>query len=116
MEYGFDPKMGAAIAQIMQSSKALLMGRTTYELFAPAWSTRTAADDPGAPFMNDTPKYVVASTPTSVEWSNSTFLGPYNADAIRGLKKRVDGGIYVSGSGTLVRALLADRLLDELHL
>jgi len=28
----------------------------------------------------------------------------------------VDGGIYVSGSGTLVRALLADGLVDELHL
>ena len=115
-EFQFDPKMGGTIAGVMGACKAILLGRRTYEMFAPAWSTRTAADDPGAPFMNDTPKYVVASTPTSVEWSNSTFLGPYNADAIRGLKKRVDGGIYVSGSGTLVRALLADRLLDELHL
>src|SRR5438552_12576013 len=114
MEYGFDPKMGAAIAQIMQSSKALLMGRTTYELFAPTWSTRTAADDPGAPFMNDTPKFVVSSTLGSADWSNSTILGSYSADAIRGLKERVDGGIYVSGSGTLVRAMLADRLVDEL--
>jgi dihydrofolate reductase len=35
---------------------------------------------------------------------------------IRDLKEETDGGIYVSGSGTLVRALLADRLVDELHL
>ena len=40
----------------------------------------------------------------------------YSADAIRGLKARVDGGIYVSGGGTLVRALLADGLIDEPHL
>src|SRR5450755_5037756 len=47
MEYGFDPKMGGAIGRIMQPSKALLLGRNTYELFAPTWSTRTAAEDPG---------------------------------------------------------------------
>jgi dihydrofolate reductase len=35
---------------------------------------------------------------------------------IRGLKDEVDGGLYVSGSGTLVRAMLADGLVDELHL
>jgi dihydrofolate reductase len=28
----------------------------------------------------------------------------------------VDGGIYVSGSATLVRAMIADGLVDELHL
>ena len=115
-EYPFDPKMGEAIAGIMGGSKAILLGRNTYEMFAPTWSTRTADDDPGAPFMNETPKYVVSSTLHSADWSNSSVLGPYNADAIRDLKDRVDGKIYVSGSGTLVRALLADGLVDELHL
>jgi len=66
--------------------------------------------------MNDTPKYVVSSTLGSADWSNSTILGSYRADTIRGLKARVNGGIYVSGSGTLVRAMLADHLVDELHL
>ena len=41
-DYPFDPKMGQAIAGIMGSSTALLLGRRTYEEFAPAWSTRTA--------------------------------------------------------------------------
>jgi dihydrofolate reductase len=49
-------------------------------------------------------------------WSNSTILGPYDPAAIRRLKDEVDGGIYISGSGTLVRALLADGLVDGLHL
>jgi dihydrofolate reductase len=115
-EFGFDPKMGEAIAEVTGGSRAILLGRRTYEMFAPAWSKRTAAEDPGAPFFNDTPKYVVSSTLTSADWSNSTILGPYSADAIRDLKDRVDGGIYVSGSGTLVRAMLADGLVDELHL
>ena len=115
-EYGFDPKMGTAIGRLMGSSTALLMGRRTYELFAPSWSTRTADDDPGAPFMNDTRKYVVSATLRDPEWSNSTVLGPYSPDAIRSLKESNDGDIYVSGSGMLVRAMLTDGLVDELHL
>jgi dihydrofolate reductase len=114
-DFGFDPKMGTAIAEIMGGCKGLLLGRRTFEMFAPAWSVRTAAEDPGAPFMNESPKYVVGS-PSRVEWNNSTSLGPYSKEAIRELKERTQGGLYVSGSGTLVRALLADGLVDELHL
>ena len=114
--YGFVPEMGAAIAAVVGRCQGILLGRTTYQMFEPAWSTRTAADDPGAPFFNESPKYVVAGSPPGVEWNNSTILGPYRADSIRDLKDRVDGDIYVSGSGTLVRAMLADGLVDELHL
>ena len=85
-------------------------------MFAPAWSTRTVEDDPGAPFFNDTMKYVVGAGTPTVEWGPSTRLGAYDADAIRTLKDETDGVLYVSGSGTLVRALLADGLVDELHL
>ena len=115
-EFGFDPRMGEGIGAVMGGCRAILLGRRTYEMFAPVWSTRTAEEDPGAPFFNDTPKYVVSSTLRGADWSGSSVLGPYSPDAIRGLKERVDGGIYVSGSGTLVRALLADGLVDELHL
>ncbi len=116
MDFGFDPKMGEAIGGIMGSSQGLLLGRRTYEEFAPAWSGRTADQDPGAPFMNETHKYVVSSTLQSADWQPSTVLGAYSADAIRDLKGRLDGNLYVSGSGTLVRAMLADGLVDQLHL
>jgi dihydrofolate reductase len=115
-EYGFDPKMGDAIAGAMADCQGILLGRITYEMFEPAWSSRTAEQDPGAPFMNDTMKYVVSSTLRAGTWRNSEVVGPYDASAIRRLKDRVPGGIYVSGSGTLVRAMLADGLVDELHL
>jgi dihydrofolate reductase len=115
-DYTFDPKMGEAIAGIMGSSTAILLGRRTFQEFAPSWSTRTAEDDPGAPFMNETPKYVVSASLQTAEWSNSTILGPYSPDTIRDLKARIDGNIYVSGSGTLTRAMLADGLVDDLHL
>jgi len=115
-DYGFDPKMGDAIGAVTASSEAILLGRTTYEMFEPAWSIRTVEDDPGAPFFNDTTKYVVSGTLTDASWRNSELLGPYDPAAIRRLKDETDGDIYVSGSGTLVRAMLADGLVDELHL
>ena len=79
-------------------------------------STRTVEDDPGAPFFNDTTKYVVSATLETATWRNSKIIGPYDPDAIRSLKDEVDGDFYTSGSGTLVGAMLADGLVDELHL
>jgi dihydrofolate reductase len=115
-DYGFDPQMGRAIAETMEGCRAILLGKTTYEMFEPAWSTRTVEDDPGAPFFNERPKYVVSATLTGATWKNSKILGAYDPDAIRRLKNEVDGDLYVSGSATLVRAMLVDGLVDELHL
>ena len=115
-EFGFDPKMGEVLGAVCGRCTGILLGRTTYEMFEPAWSTRTVEDDPGAPFFNDTTKYVVSGTLTQTTWRNSEIVGPYDPEAIRRLKDDVDGDLYVSGSGTLVRAMLADRLVDELHL
>src|SRR5436190_606440 len=78
--------------------------------------TATAEEDPGAPFMNETPKYVVSSKLQSTEWQNSSVLGSYDPEAIQSLKDRIEAGIYVSGSAQLVRSMLADGLVDELHL
>ncbi len=115
-EFGFDPKMGEAIAAAMDGCSGILLGRNTYEMFAPAWSARTAEEDPGAPFMNDTTKYVVSSTLTEPTWANSEIIGGYDSTVIQRIKGDNNGGLYVSGSGTLVRRLLADGLVDELHL
>ena len=118
VDYGFPDDLSDSIGALTGASSGILLGRTTFEMFAPAWSTRTVDDDPGAPFFNDTPKYVVTSTLENAEpvWRNSTVIGGYNAERIRSLKDESDGDLYVSGSATLVRALLADGLVDELHL
>ncbi len=116
VDYGFDPAMGEAIAGIMSGCAGILLGRSTYQMFEPAWAPRTEDEDPGAPFMNETQKYVVSGSLTSTSWRNSEVLGPYSAGAISDLRGKVDGALYVSGSGTLVRALLQDGLVDELHL
>ncbi|NEM07854.1 dihydrofolate reductase family protein [Geodermatophilus normandii] len=116
MDYGFPDDLATSIGALTAPATGILLGRTTFEMFAPAWSTRTVEEDPGAPFFNDTPKYVVSSTLTDAEgvWQNSTVLGGYDADRIRELK--ADHDLYVSGSATLVRGLVDDGLVDELHL
>jgi len=115
-EYPFDPRMGEAIGGLMGDCEGILLGRRTYVEFAGAWAGRSAADDPGAPFINGTPKFVVSGSLPSADWGPSTILGAYSAPAIRSLKERTNGSLYVSGSATLVRAMLADGLVDELHL
>jgi dihydrofolate reductase len=114
-DYEFLPEMEDAIGAVTGRCEGILLGRTTYEMFEPAWSARTVEDDPGAPFFNDTMKYVVSGTLMDPTWRNSKTIGAYNPDVIRSLKDEV-GDLYVSGSGTLVRGMLADGLVDELHL
>jgi dihydrofolate reductase len=117
IDYEFLPEMEAAIGAVTDRSEGILLGRKTFEMFSKSWSKRTVEDDPGAPFFNDTAKYVVSGTATDADatWSNSESIGAYDPDAVRELKDEV-GELYVSGSGTLVRAMLADGLVDELHL
>ena len=106
--------MREAIDAITGRCEGVLLGRTTYQHFEPLWSPLTSEDERTAPFMNDTPKYVVSATLTDATWRNSEILGPYDPDTIRDLK--TDRDLFVSGCGTLVRALLADGLVDELRL
>jgi dihydrofolate reductase len=116
-DYPWDERMGERLGAVTGRCRGILLGRTTFELFAQAWPNRTVEDDPGAPFFNETTKYVVSKSLTNpnATWRNSRAIGPYDPGAIRKLKDEV-GDVYTSGSGTLVRALLADGLVDELHL
>ena len=117
-DYPFTDEMAASIGALTDGgSEAILLGRTTWQEMGPAWSSRSTEDDPGTSFFNGTPKHVVSGTLDSAEgWANSTILGAYDPARIQELKDGVAGGIYVSGSGTLVRAMIADGLVDELHL
>ena len=116
-EYPGDDAMSERIAAVCNSSQGILLGRRTFEMFAQAWPQRTTEDDAGAPFFNEMPKYVVSSTLADAGelWANSTSIGQYDVGAIRRTAEEA-GNLYVSGSGTLVRQMLADGLVDELHL
>ena len=96
---------------LIQTCDALIMGRRTYEGFAPVWPTRSG--DPVSDRINSMDKYVVSSTLRDPEWNNTTVV---DVDAIRGLKGQDGANIVQYGFGQLTRALMADGLLDELRL
>jgi dihydrofolate reductase len=95
------------------SSEALLLGRTTYEGFADAWPSR---EGEFADKFNSMPKYVVSSTLSDPDWSNSTVLKGDLAREVARLKEEHDGDIVVHGSARLVQALVDQDLVDELRL
>ncbi|MGH3071443.1 MAG: dihydrofolate reductase family protein [Gaiellaceae bacterium] len=94
-------------------SEALLLGRRTYEGFAKAWPSR---DGEFADKFNTMPKYVLSSTLTEPEWTNSTVLSGDLPDEIAKLKRELDGDVVVHGSAQLVQGLLEHDLVDELRL
>ena len=110
-----DDEMFGAMEADYAAADALLLGRRTYEVFAASWPQRSS-DVPNADWMNNTPKFVVSRTLTSVEWQNSTLLEGDVGVAISALKQEDGKNIMVNGSATLIRSLLRDNLLDELRL
>jgi dihydrofolate reductase len=99
----------------LEAASSQLLGRVTYDGFAAAWPAMT--DDGGfADKMNGMRKYVVSTTLHTADWSNSTIIRGNLADAIPAIKAEETGDILVAGSGTLVRALMAENLVDEIRL
>jgi dihydrofolate reductase len=72
---------------------------------------------PPADSMNNTPKIVVSDSLATAEWQNSRIVrGQDLAAELNRLKQLPGKNIGTVGSATLVRSLLRDGLLDELHL
>jgi dihydrofolate reductase len=114
----FDPEvMGSAVSEGMSSAEALLFGRRTWQGMAAAWPER--AGDPYADQMNAIKKYVASRTLTQddLTWNNTTLLSAENAVAdIAELRGQDGGDLLIWGSGSLVKTLLSQGLVDELTL
>jgi len=100
--------------ELLLACDALIMGRRTYEGFAPVWPTRSG--DPASDHINAMPKYVVSSTLRDPEWNNTTVLSGDLADEVSKVRESTSGDVYVHGSAQLAQALLEQDLVDELHL
>jgi len=111
--YFNDPEVNQAVGALMARNDAMLMGRITYEGFLPFFSGQSG---PYFDTVNAMPKYVVSTTMRTAQWQNTTVLNENLADEIAELKDQPGEVIGVGGSPTLVRWLLAEGLLDELHL
>ena len=113
----FDPDvMGKAWDDALTGADALLYGRRTWQGMAAAWPER--AGDPFADRMNAIPKYVVSSSlgDDDMTWNTTRIPGDEAVARIRELRGQEGGDLVVMGSATLVRALLAEGLVDELRL
>jgi dihydrofolate reductase len=106
--------MGPVLDAVLQRSDALLFGRRTWAVAAAAWPDR--GGDPFSDRINSLPKYVASRTLSEADmtWSGSTLLRADDAPgAIRELRERDGGGIYVLGSASLAQQLVEHDLVDE---
>jgi dihydrofolate reductase len=100
----------------MQRQPALLLGRKTFESFRGYWPARTDDTTGITAHLNRVSKYVLSSALDHPGWEHTTVLRGPLVEEVRTLKARVDGEIGVTGSITLVHALVAGALLDEYRL
>lgn len=103
--------IGKKFEELLKDVDALLLGRRTYVIHAQAFEPNPAED----PF-GDVKKYVVSRTLEKPTWRNTTIIRDNVIESVRALKARAGKSIFTDGSSQLVHALLANDLVDELHL
>ena len=108
----WDDVMKQVLQEAMAEPYDLLLGRKTYELFAPNWS-KAPANNPVAMKLNSATKYVVTSTLDTLEWNNSVTITGDIATEVADLKKQDGVLLQVHGSWQLIQTLLAYDLIDE---
>jgi len=99
---------------LLLSCDALLMGRRTYDGFAPVWPTRSG--DPYSDHINTMPKYVVSRTLADPGWANTQVIDGDVVARIRQLKEEYRKDIVQYGFGAVSRLMLEHGLLDEVRL
>jgi dihydrofolate reductase len=99
---------------LLETCDIVLMGRRTYEVFAPAWSSRSG--DAFSDRINTMRKVVVSTTLTDPEWKNTEVIASDVGHRVRDLKDEAGGHIVQYGFGDVTRLLLAHGLFDQLQL
>ena len=116
MDYWWHPYESAEkvqyIVQEYSKGDVYLLGRATYEMLWPGWSTQTTGDGPG-PILNRMKKYVVSTTLETAPWKESTIITGNVVEEITKLKQQPGKDIIIDGSATLVQSLMGTDLIDE---
>jgi len=107
--------IGATFFGLMQACDALLLGRKTYLIHGNAFEPMPKGD-PFGDLMNAPAKYVVSKTLEKPVWRNTTIIRDDVVESIRKLKAAPGKNILTDGSHQLVHTLIANDLVDELHL
>ena len=93
----------------------LLLGKTTYDIFAAYWPTAKEDLQVAAPF-NRTKKYVVSREAFEPAWNNSVCITGDVVEQLRKLKEQDGPDLWVWGSGNLIQTLMKNHLVDRMHL
>jgi dihydrofolate reductase len=109
-----DERAGQIQTDLLMACDAVLMGRRTYEGFAPVWQARSG--DPFSDRINTMPKYVVSTTLKDPDWANTTVIATAVAERIGALKEQPGQDIVQYGFGAVSTLLMRHGLLDELRL
>jgi dihydrofolate reductase len=112
----FDEQVGGLFDAAMQGTEAMVFGRRTWQVSAPAWSAQSG--EPFADAINAVAKYVVSDSLTDADmtWNTTLIRGDEALTRLRDLRATPGGDLLVMGSSTVARMLLSDGLVDELRL
>ena len=114
MSYPSDEMMNAKLNEFFSMPFELLLGKTTYDIFAAYWPHATTDLQVAAPF-NRTKKYVVSAEPFEPAWNNSVCITGDVVEQLKELKERDAPDMWVWGSGNLIQTLLKHNLIDRMH-
>ena len=108
----FSEDLNSDLATRLERSAGMVLGRRTYDEFSAFWPNQPE-DAPFVALNNTVQKFVVSDSLGEAKWQNSSVV---RGSEVADLKKSVDGDLHITGSPTLVRNLIAQDLLDEVHL
>src|ERR1700680_3624168 len=110
-----DERQFAAAAEGLSATSAYLFGQRASDKVVAFWP-HPPDDNPMAPHLNATPKYVASRTLEHPTWNNARVLDHDLVPAVTKLKSTQPGDVVVLGSGALVEQLIADDLVDGYRL
>ena len=107
-----DDVLGTVMKRQMNMPFDLLLGRKTFEIWAPYWPHHADI----WPGVNPATKYVASNTITSHEWQPSVFLGGDIVEKVNKIKQTPGPDLHVYGSANLVQTLMKHDLVDAFWL
>jgi dihydrofolate reductase len=117
MTFPWTDDVGTYVNALMESVDTIVLGRKLAEGFIPAWESGPPGEDQESiDFMNNTPKVVISNSLTESPWKNATVAGGDLSQTVGELKAGEGGDLIAYGGSTLVTGLIANGLLDEIHL
>jgi dihydrofolate reductase len=115
--YPWTDDISTYIDALMEPVDTIVLGRKLAEGFIPAWESGPPGEDQASiDWMNNTPKVVITNSLTESPWKNATVAGGDVGETINGLKAKDGGDLIAYGGSTLVTGLIAEGLVDDIHL